>query len=166
MDNQNIDREFSWDDVIENEGGDWVLLPEGDYDFEITGFERARHTGSPKLPPCNKAVISVHIDSPQGSTTITHNLFLHSKCEGMLSAFFIGIGQKKHGEPLRMNWQNVIGAKGHCKIGIRTWKGKDGEDKQSNEIKKFYDPQPNDNAANQPAVPTNQPSGIYTPGKF
>lgn len=161
MENNNIEREFGWDDTIENESSDWVLLPEGDYDFEVTSFERARHNGSAKLPPCNKAVISIHIDSPNGSTTIQHNLFLHSKCEGMLSAFFIAIGQKKRGEPLRMNWQNVIGAKGRCKVGVRTWKGNDGEDRQSNEIKKFYDPEVKTSAS-----APNQPTGVFTPGKF
>ena len=77
-----FEKELGWDDVIEKES-DFTLLPAGDYDFTITGFERARHEGSEKLPPCNKAVVSIHIDAPEGSTTIQHNLFLHSKCEGM-----------------------------------------------------------------------------------
>ena len=90
-----FEKELGWDDVIEKES-DFTLLPAGDYDFTITGFERARHEGSEKLPPCNKAVVSIHIDAPEGSTTIQHNLFLHSKCEGMLSAFFIGISAGKY----------------------------------------------------------------------
>ncbi len=160
-----LDRELSWDDEIERES-DFILLVEGDYDFTVTGFERARHEGSDKLPPCNKAIISIRIDSPEGSTTIKHNLFLHSKCEGLLSAFFIGIGQKKHGEKLRMNWNNIIGAKGRCKIAVRTWKNKNtGEEMQSNEIKKFYDPE--DAPASTNTVNTAPaPSGMYTPGKF
>lgn len=119
--------------------------------------------GSEKLPPCNKAVVSIHIDAPEGSTTIQHNLFLHSKCEGMLSAFFIGIGQKKHGEPLRMNWNNVIGAKGRCKVYIDTWKNKNGEEMQSNRIKKFYEPSPAQTVSQAPA---SSQAGVFTPGKF
>ena len=41
----------------------------------------------------------------------------------MLSAFFGAIGQKKHGEPLRMNWNSVIGAKGVCRINKRRGTG-------------------------------------------
>lgn len=156
-----LDRELSWDDEIERES-DFILLDEGDYDFTVTGFERARHEGSDNLPPCNKAIVAIKIDSPEGSTTIKHSLFLHSKCEGLLSAFFIGIGQKKHGEKLRMNWNNIIGAKGRCKIVQDKWKNRNGEEMKSNKIKKFYDPE--DVPASTNTAPA--PSGMYTPGKF
>ena len=190
MAEQVIDRELGWDDQIERES-DFILAPAGDYDFVVTGFERARHEGSPKLPPCNKAVVSIQINTPEGDVTIKHNLFLHTKTEGMLSAFFIGIGQKKHGEPLRMNWNNVIGARGKCKVGIREYKGDDGEIRQFNEIKKFYEPPepaptpqyqnqfmpqstqytnyPNQPAQQQyqttPQTPA-QGGGVWTPGSF
>ena len=36
------ERAFGWDDEIKNDGPDFVLLPEGDYLFTVTGFERAR----------------------------------------------------------------------------------------------------------------------------
>ena len=133
-----IEKELDWDDEISHES-DFVLLPEGDYNFKVTGFERARHEGSAKLPPCNKAIITLEINSTSGKAYIKHNLFLHTKCEGLISAFFIGIGQKKHGEPLRMNWSKVIGATGRCKIGIREWTNNAGEKMQSNEVKKFYE---------------------------
>ena len=38
--------EYGWEDEIVNEGGDFVLLPEGDYDFTVAKYERARHEGS------------------------------------------------------------------------------------------------------------------------
>ena len=41
--NQAIEREFGWDDVIENDRGSWVLLPEGVYPFTVTGFKRERY---------------------------------------------------------------------------------------------------------------------------
>mgnify|MGYP000863540518 CR=1 FL=1 len=44
--------EYGWEDEIVNEGGDFVLLPEGDYDFTVAKYERARHEGSAKVPPC------------------------------------------------------------------------------------------------------------------
>ena len=51
------------------------------------------------------------------------NLFLHSSTEGMLSAFFGAIGQKRKGEPLRMDWDAIIGKVGVCKVGSREYNG-------------------------------------------
>ncbi|MCM1167666.1 MAG: DUF669 domain-containing protein [Ruminococcus sp.] len=151
-----IERELGWEDEISRDS-EFTLIPEGDYNFRVTGFERARHAGSEKLPPCNKAIVTLEIDAPEGKAYIKHNLFLHSRCEGLLSAFFTGIGQKKHGETLKMNWSAVIGSTGRCKVGIRHWTNNRGEDMQSNEIKRFYEP---NNAA------PSAPPGVFTPGKF
>lgn len=133
-----IERELGWDDEIEKDSGDFILLPDGDYDFTVESFERGRHPGSDKLPPCNKAILKLRIDSEEGNALINHNLFLHTKTEGMISAFFASIGQKKKGEKVKMNWNAVIGATGRCKVAIRTWKGEDKVEHQSNDIKKFY----------------------------
>lgn len=141
-------KELQWDDVIEKDSSEFVLLPEGDYDFTVESFDRARHNGSDKLPACNKAVVKIRIDSEQGTAYINHNLFLHTITEGMLSAFFICIGQKKKGEPLRMDWGRVPGSTGRAKIGIHSYKNKDGEDRQANEIKRFY---PKENASQAPS---------------
>ena len=54
----------------------------------------------------------------------------------MLSAFFAAIGQKKKGEPLKMNWQTIVGARGVCKVGIRTYNGN-----QYNEVKAMLYPE-------------------------
>ena len=138
---ETMDREFGWEDQIENDGADFVILPEGDYDFEVESVERGRHNGSEKLPPCNKATLSIRILSADGQgTTIRHTLFLHSKCEGLLCAFFTAIGQRRHGERISMNWGAVPGSRGRCKVKIRNWKSSNGNDMQSNEITRFYEP--------------------------
>lgn len=131
------ERELQWDDTITKDAADFILLPEGDYNFTVESFERGRHSGSDKLPACNKAILTLRIDAPEGTAKIMHNLFLHSKTEGMLSAFFTCIGQKKKGEPLKMNWSQVVGATGRCKIGIHTYT-KEGEERKNNDIKRFY----------------------------
>lgn len=175
-----IERELGWDDEISRES-DFTIIPEGDYDFTVTGFERGRYDGSEKLPPCNMAIVTLAVTLPDGSTAnLRHRLFLHTRCEGLLSAFFTGIGLKRKGEPLRMNWNAVPGARGRCKITVRSWKGKNGEDMQSNDIKKFYDPydsapqaQPQYQQYPQPVqqyapqtAPGQQPTGVFTPGKW
>lgn len=155
--NNNIEHELGWNDYIENDGPEFILLPEGDYNFTVTRFERERYNGGKKLPACNKAVLYLKIFAPEGEVTIKHNLFLHSKCEGLLCAFFICIGQRKHGEKLAMNWNAVVGAKGKAKIGIRKWTNDKGEEFSSNDVKRFYEPEDNG---------TQSTSKSYAPGRF
>jgi hypothetical protein len=142
-----VERELGWNDQIQNDGEAFTLLPEGTYPFTVKGFERARHTGSDKLPPCNKAVVKCEIDGGDlGKTTINNNLFLHSKCEGLLCAFFLALGMRKHGEPLQMDWNAIAGKRGRCKVGIRRYLKKDGvasnpdDWREANEIKSFLEP--------------------------
>ncbi len=150
MGNEDNERELDWNDTIEKDSSDFITLPEGDYDFMVESFDRARHNGSDNLPPCNKAILKIRIDDPAGTVIVTHNLFLHTKVEGLISAFFSSIGQKKKGDQLRMNWALVPGARGRLKLGIRKYQ-KDGEDRTINEIKKFY---------------PKEVTPSFTPGKF
>jgi hypothetical protein len=133
-------RELGWDDTIENDSSDWTLLPAGEYPFRVTGFKRLRFEGSAKLPPCNIAVVTLDVGDADVSSNMEHRLFMHSKCEGFLCAFFKSIGQRQHGQKISMDWGKVVGSTGRCKLGVRTWKGKDGSDHESNEIKSFIDP--------------------------
>ena len=142
--------ELSWDDVIENDSPEFIILPDGDYDFEVVDFERGRHNGSEKLPPCNKAIVHIRIEGKEGISIIKHQLFLHTITEGMLCAFFTGIGQRQKGERLKMNWSRVVGSKGRCKIGTRKWTNDEGKEMVFNEVKKFYEPE----------------AKGFTPGKF
>lgn len=130
--------ELGWDSTIEQEGS-FEPFPPGDYNFTVVEFERSRHEGSEKLTPCPKAIISIEIEDSKGDKrTIKHNLFLHTKTESMLSAFFLGIGQKKKGEAFRPNWQAVVGSTGRCKVGINRYTSRDGNEIVNNDIKRFY----------------------------
>lgn len=159
------DRELNWDDEIVQDGSGFVQLKPGDYQFTVTCFERARHTPNPqnpgKLPACNKAVITLQIETPEGVAQLNHNLFLHTSTEGMLSAFFGAIGQKKHGEPLRMNWNTVIGSKGVARIGKRKGTGQYA-DREYDDVKAMIYADDVDwtkvlNGSGQPSTPAYQP---------
>jgi len=150
------ERELGWDDEIEKDGGDFIVLPAGDYNFTVMKFERGRFTGSDKMPACNQAKLEIAVHSPEhGDVIVFNNLLLHTKTEGLLSNFFAGIGQKKKGEKLKMNWSAVTGAKGKLKLEINKFKGRDGEDRINNQIRSFY---PYDENTPQP--------GGFTPGQF
>lgn len=136
-----IDRELDWDEGFELNPSNFTLLPEGEYDFTVTKFERQRHPGSAKLPSCPKAVITLEVRTPSGETgIITHNLFLHTKTQGLLSAFFISIGQGKQGEVVKPDWSKVLGATGRASVGIHKYTKKDGSEGESNDIKQFLPP--------------------------
>lgn len=154
----NQERELGWDDEIEKDGGDFTLLPAGDYNFTVTKFERGRFAGSAKMPACNQAKLELTVHSPEhGDVVVFHNLFLHTKTEGLLSNFFAGIGQKKKGERLRMNWNTVIGSKGKLQLEINKFTGNDGQERTNNQVKKFY--------PYEEAFPQGQQQGYQQPGQ-
>lgn len=151
----NLDRELGWEEEIEKDNK-FIVLPEGDYPFEVESFDRSRSKGSDKLPPCNMAVLKIRVEGEnEQSTVITHNIILNTKMEGMLSAFFAGIGQKKKDEKLKMNWNMVPGSTGTCKLGIKEYNGN-----QYNEIKKFYPKDPSYNTTAEVKKPN------YSAGNF
>nr|DAQ40178.1 MAG TPA: Protein of unknown function (DUF669) [Caudoviricetes sp.] len=178
----NFDHEIGWEDTIQKDS-EFVLLPDGLYYFTVVGMERTRHMPNPqnpgKLPACNKAIVSIKIVANEGETELRHNLFLHSSTEGMLSAFFAAIGQKKKGEPLRMNWNTIIGATGVCKVGTRQYNGNN-----YNEVKSMLYPEDVDytkvlnsqpgqamqqsyqTQTQQPQHPQQQPQAGYQAGQF
>lgn len=155
----NMNQEIGWDDVIEHDS-EFVVLPEGDYKFTVTKFERGRHNGSDKLPPCNKAVLTLEITDGYQTGTIQHQLFLHKKTEGMLCAFFTAIGQRKHGEPLRPRWDQVIGATGTCHVYVDKYQSRNGGTSENNKIRKFYE---KDEQPPMPATPQPQQQAYQQP---
>ena len=44
--NNNFEREFGWDDTIQEDSKEFITLTPGDYVFTVTNFERGRHTKS------------------------------------------------------------------------------------------------------------------------
>ncbi len=134
------ERSFDWNDTIKNDSN-FLELPEGDYDFIIDHYDRARFDGSDKIPPCNMAVVYFNIQAPDGSTaTIRNNYILHSKMEWKLSELFCGVGLKKKGEELRMNWNALPGCTGRARVTLDP--GKKDPAKKYNHIDKLYPKEP------------------------
>lgn len=154
------ERELQWEDTIQKDSSGFILLPAGDYNFTVAKFERARFAGSAKMPACNQAKLVLTVHCPEnGDVPIDHNILLHTKTEGFISNFFAGIGQKKKGEPIRMNWNAVLGAKGRLKLKINTYQKRDGSGEgQSNEIVTFYS---YEELAEKGLLPNAQPQPLY-----
>ena len=85
-----------------------------------------------------------------------------------LSQLFLSVGLKKHGEPLRMNWQALPGKRGVCKVIVHKYM-KDGSEREINRIDKLYayDEQPQNviRLGGQPVgsglAPTSAPAQTY-----
>lgn len=157
----NNDCAMGWDDIIENDS-EFKVLPEGDYDFTVIDFERKRFEGSAKMSACPKAEVSIKIydknNQSVGSTTINENLLLNRKMEWKLCQFFTAIGLRKHGEPLKMNWNDIKGRTGRCKVIVNRYTNDKGEERENNRIDKFYE------YAEAPTAVSAQKK--FVPGKF
>ena len=138
--NNDTNMVMDWGDTIESDGQEFVILEEGDYNFTVTDFERGRFPGSAKIPACNKAALTLQVITADGKlATIKFDLILYRSLEWRISSFFRCIGKKKHDERLVMDWNKVVGARGHARFKPRTYTNRDGEERQVNDIDKFYD---------------------------
>lgn len=139
-------REMGWDEGFDKDfsENDFIVLPEGDYDFTVESFDRGRHEGSEWTPPCPKAILRLRVDTPEEPAFITLNLFLCSKdsCRRMIYQFFESIGQVKNGESLRPNWNHgaLVGQKGRAHIVQRP--DRNDPSKIYNNVKNFYPKEP------------------------
>lgn len=133
---------MGWNDEITEDGG-FQVLPKGKYPFEVVLLEKGSHVQTTgKLPSCPKATAHIKVTDEDGKTsTIFHQLFLHTSTESFLSQFFMGIGQKKKGESARMDWGKVEGSKGICTVDVEEYNGV-----ERNVIKGFDEPQSEETA--------------------
>ena len=82
---------LDWNDTIETDDQEYVIIPEGEYLFTVKSFERGRYKGGEKIPACNEAVLKLEITTKDGPVTIMDRLKLHKSMEWKLSQFFRAI---------------------------------------------------------------------------
>lgn len=139
---EDMGKDIGFDDVITKDPTEYILLDPGTYEFEVEKYERGRFKGSAKMSACNMVTLTLRVKTEKadcGYITVQHRLFLNTKVEGRISEFFTSIGLKKKGEPLRMNWNLVPGAKGYCQVDTNEYNGN-----KYNQVKKFYVPAASD----------------------
>lgn len=132
---------FDWDDFIEDDGEErsFITLEEGDYDFEVYKFERGYYTAKPggKLPNCNMAIMTLKVSGDDGDAYVSDRFYLTESTEWRISAFFRSIGMKKHGEKLRMKWDDAVGCTGRAHF---TKDPGNNPDVYFNNVKYYIDP--------------------------
>lgn len=153
---------IGWDDEIIDPGEpEFVLLTPGIYDFTITGFERGHFDGSEKMDACSMAKLTLRCSNGVQETTVFTNLFLSSAVAFKLSKFAKSIGDMpagdSKGQKFHVDWNNIIGKSGKCRIKTRVYNGKD-----YNEVDDFIVPDPAAAPAPAPApMPQAAPAAYY-----
>lgn len=140
--NTEMERALEWDDTLCTDGRDLITLPEGDYSFTITDFERARYPGSEKIPACSKAALTAAVDTEEGKVLVHFDLILWSTLEWKLAQFFRCIGMKEHGKDMKMDWTKVKGRQGRAHIRPRRYTDRYGQERTANELERFLDYDP------------------------
>lgn len=131
---------LEWDAILDKDNPDTVILKEGDYNFKVASFTRARFVGSDKIPPCNKASLVLLVATTDGKEVkVKVELLMHTMVSWKVSAFFRSIGQKKRGEAASMNWNAVQGAVGRAHFKPRTYKAANGDERTVNNVAYFID---------------------------
>ncbi len=126
---------IGWDDPVEK-GQDYILLPEGEYDFVIESFERSWFDGSEKAPACPKAELKLKVETPEGICILNESLLLYNKMQWKIAEFFISIGFEPDANNIvHPNWSMVARAAGRAAVEIRP--DRNEPTKKYNHVKKF-----------------------------
>ena len=144
MANEDV-RVIDWDDEIQDDGQysgeETVVLPEDNYPFEVIKTEQAWYDGSAKIPACNMAKVFLRIDGGErGSGLVVENIYLAEGFEWKAGAFLRAIGIRSHGDKLEFKkLLHCDGERGRCEIYVDEYEGRDGQTRQSNKLKRFFD---------------------------
>lgn len=154
MKNNNLD----WNDSIEVEVNEYLLLPEADYNFIVSDFKREKTPGSIKFPPCNKAILQLQVKHQNQVVTVYTELILNRVFEFRISSFFRSIGLKKRGKKYIMDWSKVVGAEGYAHFKPRIYIGADHTVHKVNDVEFFIDKENYYDAINDNELTFNQRS--------
>lgn len=131
------DHALDWDSIIEDDSDGYTLLPPGEYIGRVAWYEAGCHKGSEKVPPCQKAIIHIILDTPDGPKSMTANLLLQIRMEWKLREFFRAVSENRDGEGPRMNWKTLRGAPIAVHVRVRSYTTPEGEERMVNDIDKF-----------------------------
>ena len=134
----------AWTWKLTDDSDGYRLLQPGVYRARIKRFEQGEFKGSAKLSACPRAIITLAVETEKGQQEVNVSLLVHKKLEWRLSQFFRAIGRKRHGEPLQMDWSGLVGLPLKVHISIRSYTNRDGEERQINDVDRFYDFDPDD----------------------
>lgn len=138
---------LDWDvceaDPDDGSHGGWTLLPEGFYPFRVERMERERYQGSQKMPQCPMAKLTLAVTGADGrDTAVQQRLYITRNQLWKVSRFMeaVGRGRNEQGKVI-IDWGGIEGAGGWVKLKVRSYTGRDGQERQTNDVEWFVKPE-------------------------
>lgn len=143
--NANMGEAMDWDDEFTDDGGEFVILPDGEYMFVITGMERRRFDGSAKMAPCPQADLTLEVfyDNDTRSTKIHDRINVNTKMKWRITQLARALCLEKNPETnsYRVPWNNLVGRQGVVRIKVRTYTNNNGDERQTNDVDRYLAPE-------------------------
>ena len=138
---------LDWDvceaDPDDGSHGGWTLLPEGFYPFRVEKMERERYQGSQKMPQCPMAKLTLAVAGTDGrETSVQQRLYITRNQLWKVSRFMesVGRGRNEAGKVI-IDWGGIEGMGGFVKLKVRSYTGRDGQERQTNDVEWFVKPE-------------------------
>lgn len=138
---------LDWDvceaDPDDGQHGGWTLLPEGFYPFRVEKMERERYQGSQKMPQCPMAKLTLTVIGADGrDTSVQQRLYITRNQLWKVSRFMesVGRGRNEAGKVI-IDWGGIEGSTGWVKLKVRSYTGRDGQERQTNDVEWFVKPE-------------------------
>ena len=138
---------LDWDvceaDPDDGSHGGWTLLPEGFYPFRVERMERERYQGSQKMPQCPMAKLTLAVAGTDGrETSVQQRLYITRNQLWKVSRFMesVGRGRNEAGKVI-IDWGGIEGMGGFVKLKVRSYTGRDGQERQTNDVEWFVKPE-------------------------
>lgn len=138
---------LDWDvceaDPDDGSHGGGTLLPEGFYPFRVEKMERERYQGSQKMPQCPMAKLTLAVAGADGrDTAVQQRLYITRNQLWKVSRFMesVGRGRNEAGKVI-IDWGGIEGAAGWVKLKVRSYTGRDGQERQTNDVEWFVKPE-------------------------
>lgn len=138
---------LDWDvceaDPDDGSHGGWALLPEGFYPFRVERMERERYQGSQKMPQCPMAKLTLSVTGADGrDTTVQQRLYITRNQLWKVSRFMESVGRGRNGAgKVIIDWGGIEGSTGWVKLKVRSYTGRDGQERQTNDVEWFVKPE-------------------------
>lgn len=143
---------LDWDvceaDPDDGSHGKWTLLPEGFYPFRVERMERERYQGSQKMPQCPMAKLTLAVTGADGrDTSVQQRLYITRNQLWKVSRFMesVGRGRNEAGKVI-IDWGGIEGSTGWVKLKVRSYTGRDGQERQTNDVEWFVKPEEQEEA--------------------
>lgn len=143
---------LDWDvceaDPDDGQHGGWTLLPEGFYPFRVERMERERYQGSQKMPQCPMAKLTLSVTGADGrDTTVQQRLYITRNQLWKVSRFMESVGRGRNGAgKVIIDWGGIEGSTGWVKLKVRSYTGRDGQERQTNDVEWFVKPEEQEEA--------------------